>query len=46
MSSQVAIAANFRVLLTGREFSVCTTHLKARHGSLLSKLRNEQGKVS
>lgn len=44
-SNQVAIAANFRVLATGREFSVCTTHLKARNGSLLSKLRNEQGKV-
>lgn len=45
-SNQVAIAANLRVLETGREFTVCTTHLKARKGSLLSKLRNEQGKVS
>lgn len=45
-SNQVAIAANFRVRATGRELSVCTTHLKARSGSLLSKLRNEQGKVN
>lgn len=44
-SNQVAIAANLRVRETGRELSVCTTHLKARNGSLLSKLRNEQGKV-
>lgn len=44
-SNQVAIAANLRVRETGQELSVCTTHLKARSGSLLSKLRNEQGKV-
>ncbi|KAJ6640810.1 Nocturnin [Pseudolycoriella hygida] len=43
-SNQVAIAANLKVLETGKEFSVCTTHLKARNGALLSKLRNEQGK--
>lgn len=43
-SNQVAIAVNFKVLETGKEFSVCTTHLKARNGALLSKLRNEQGK--
>lgn len=45
-SNQVAIAANLRVRETGKEFTVCTTHLKARHGALLAKLRNEQGKVS
>lgn len=44
-SNQVAIAANLRVRETGREICVCTTHLKARHGALLAKLRNEQGKV-
>lgn len=41
---QVAIAAILKVLETGQEFCVCTTHLKARNGALLSKLRNEQGK--
>lgn len=44
-SNQVAIAANFRVIDTNDEFCVCTTHLKARSGALLAKLRNEQGKV-
>ncbi|XP_073838733.1 NADP/NADPH phosphatase nocturnin isoform X4 [Musca autumnalis] len=43
-SNQVAIAVNLIVKQTGRELCVCTTHLKARHGSLLSKLRNEQGR--
>lgn len=43
-SNQVAIAANLRVRDTGFEFCLGTTHLKARHGALLSKLRNEQGK--
>lgn len=43
-SNQVAIAANFKVIESGQEFCVCTTHLKARNGALLSKLRNEQGK--
>ncbi|XP_013114219.1 nocturnin isoform X2 [Stomoxys calcitrans] len=43
-SNQVAIAVNLVVKQTGREICVCTTHLKARHGSLLSKLRNEQGR--
>lgn len=43
-SNQVAIGVNLKVLETGKEFSVCTTHLKARSGALLSKLRNEQGK--
>lgn len=43
-SNQVAIAANLRVLETGKEICICTTHLKARSGALLSKLRNEQGK--
>lgn len=44
-SNQVTIAANLRVSETGKEICVCTTHLKARHGALLAKLRNEQGKV-
>lgn len=43
-SNQVAIAAILRIRETGYEFCVGTTHLKARHGALLSKLRNEQGK--
>ncbi|XP_018804157.1 PREDICTED: uncharacterized protein LOC108978367 isoform X1 [Bactrocera latifrons] len=43
-SNQVAIVVNLVVKSTGKEFCVCTTHLKARHGSLLSKLRNEQGR--
>uniref|UniRef100_A0A1B0AHZ9 Nocturnin n=1 Tax=Glossina pallidipes TaxID=7398 RepID=A0A1B0AHZ9_GLOPL len=43
-SNQVAIAVNLIIKATGREFCVCTTHLKARHSSLLSKLRNEQGR--
>ncbi|KAG4071499.1 hypothetical protein HA402_011653 [Bradysia odoriphaga] len=43
-SNQVAIGVNLKVLETGKEFTVCTTHLKARKGALLSKLRNEQGK--
>ncbi|XP_036337943.1 nocturnin-like isoform X3 [Rhagoletis pomonella] len=43
-SNQVAIVVNLAVKATGKEFCVCTTHLKARHGSLLSKLRNEQGR--
>ncbi|XP_030373525.1 nocturnin isoform X2 [Scaptodrosophila lebanonensis] len=43
-SNQVAIAARLQVKATGREFCVCTTHLKARHGALLAKLRNEQGR--
>ncbi|XP_075159935.1 NADP/NADPH phosphatase nocturnin isoform X2 [Haematobia irritans] len=43
-SNQVAIAVNLAIKQTGREICVCTTHLKARHGSLLSKLRNEQGR--
>lgn len=43
-TNQVAIAVNFRLRDTNKELSVCTTHLKARHGALLAKLRNEQGK--
>lgn len=44
-SNQVTIAANLRIIETGNEICVCTTHLKARNGALLAKLRNEQGKV-
>ncbi|XP_055599192.1 nocturnin isoform X2 [Uranotaenia lowii] len=43
-SNQVAIAALFRTRDTKQEICVTTTHLKARKGALLSKLRNEQGK--
>lgn len=43
-SNQVAIAALFRTRDTNQELCVTTTHLKARKGALLSKLRNEQGK--
>lgn len=43
-SNQVAIAALFRTRDTNQEICVTTTHLKARKGALLSKLRNEQGK--
>nr|AAT94521.1 GH03334p [Drosophila melanogaster] len=43
-SNQVAIAARLRMRSSGREFCVATTHLKARHGALLAKLRNEQGR--
>jgi len=43
-SNQVAIAARLQLKATGKEFCVCTTHLKARRGALLAKLRNEQGR--
>uniref|UniRef100_A0A4Y0BJF4 Nocturnin n=1 Tax=Anopheles funestus TaxID=62324 RepID=A0A4Y0BJF4_ANOFN len=43
-SNQVAIAAVLRMRDTRQEICVTTTHLKARKGALLSKLRNEQGK--
>ncbi|XP_058062278.1 nocturnin-like isoform X3 [Anopheles bellator] len=43
-SNQVAIAAVLRTRDTHQELCVTTTHLKARKGALLSKLRNEQGK--
>lgn len=43
-SNQVAIIANFQSKKTQKEFCICTTHLKARNGALLTKLRNEQGK--
>ncbi|XP_013790299.1 nocturnin-like [Limulus polyphemus] len=43
-SNQVAILCIFRRKADGREFCVTTTHLKARQGTLLATLRNEQGK--
>lgn len=43
-SNQVAIAALFRTRDSNQEICITTTHLKARKGALLSKLRNEQGK--
>lgn len=43
LSNQVAIVVSLKNKETGKEFCVATTHLKARNGALLSKLRNEQG---
>ncbi|KAG8232036.1 hypothetical protein J437_LFUL012060 [Ladona fulva] len=43
-SNQVAILAWLTVRETGDQLLVCTTHLKARKGALLSTLRNEQGR--
>jgi len=43
-SNQVVLSAILRSKLTGEELMVATTHLKARSGTLLSTLRNEQGK--
>lgn len=43
-SNQVALLANLRIKETGQEISVTATHLKARQGTFLSTLRNEQGK--
>jgi len=43
-SNQVVLSAILRSKLTGNELMVATTHLKARSGTLLSTLRNEQGK--
>lgn len=43
-SNQVVILCIFRRLSDAREFAVATTHLKARQGTLLSTLRNEQGR--
>lgn len=43
-SNQVAIAVNLIMKETNQKICVCTTHLKARHGTLLSKLRDEQGR--
>lgn len=44
LSNQVAIIMCLKAKDTGKMFCVVTTHLKARNGALLSKLRNEQGK--
>lgn len=44
LSNQVAIIVSLKNKSTGKKFCVVTTHLKARNGALLSKLRNEQGK--
>lgn len=35
--------AVLRDIISGKEFVVLTTHLKARHGALLASLRHEQG---
>ncbi|XP_076352235.1 nocturnin-like isoform X2 [Tachypleus tridentatus] len=43
-SNQVAILCIFRRKADSREFCITTTHLKARQGTLLATLRNEQGK--
>jgi len=43
-SNQVALLSILRDKMSGQEFCVATTHLKARRGALLAALRNEQGK--
>ncbi|GAB6032656.1 hypothetical protein CHUAL_011534 [Chamberlinius hualienensis] len=43
-SNQVALLGIFRLRGTQQEICVVTTHLKARRGTFLSNLRNEQGK--
>lgn len=43
-SNQVVVLAVLRDRRSGRELCAVTTHLKARHGALLSAIRNEQGK--
>ncbi|XP_071446924.1 nocturnin isoform X2 [Hetaerina americana] len=43
-SNQVAIITRLAIRETGQQLLVCTTHLKARKGALLSTLRNEQGR--
>jgi len=43
-SNQVVLSAVLKSKSSGEEVMVATTHLKARSGSLLSTLRNEQGK--
>lgn len=43
-SNQVAMMMKLRIKDGNGELCVCTTHLKARTGALLSTLRNEQGK--
>lgn len=44
LSNQVTIIVSLKNKSSGKEFCIVTTHLKARNGALLSKLRNEQGK--
>ncbi len=41
---QVLLSLTLRSRETGEEFVASTTHLKARNGTLLSTLRNEQGR--
>jgi len=43
-SNQVALGLPLRHVESGRELCVVTTHLKARQGPLLTKLRAEQGR--
>ena len=43
-SNQVVLSLNLRVRKGGKEICVATTHLKARSGTLLPTIRNEQGK--
>jgi len=44
LSNQVILGCNLRHRESSKEVCVATTHLKARSGTLLSELRNEQGK--
>ena len=41
-SNQVVLSLNLRVRKGGKEICVATTHLKARSGTLLPTIRNEQ----
>ncbi|KAF2355572.1 Endonuclease/exonuclease/phosphatase [Trinorchestia longiramus] len=43
-SNQVALLVTLKEYQSQREFTVLTTHLKAKQGALLASLRNEQGK--
>jgi nocturnin len=43
-SNQVVKSVNLRERKRGKEICVATTHLKARSGTLLPTIRNEQGK--
>ena len=42
-TNQVTLAMNLEVKETGRDICVVTTHLKARKGSLLANIRDQQG---
>lgn len=43
--AQVAIVIQLRDTITGNKVCICTTHLKARPGALMSSIRKEQGRA-